>query len=134
MGEMGFTYFYGIMFVIVPIFIFVVFIFVFGTIIVRSVQGAKQWKTNNDSPVLTVDATVVAKRTDIYHHRHKSSPNHMKHMSSRTTYYITFEVASGDRMEFEVRDNEYGMIVEKDIGKLTFQGTRYLGFERVKTN
>ena len=26
---------------------------------------------------------------------------------------------------------EYGMLVEGDIGKLTFQGTRYHGFERI---
>jgi hypothetical protein len=33
-------------------------------------------------------------------------------------------------MEFKIRDTEYGMLAEKDVGKLTFQGTRYLGFER----
>ena len=26
--------------------------------------------------------------------------------------------------------SDYGMLVEGDIGKLSFQGTRYLGFER----
>ena len=26
--------------------------------------------------------------------------------------------------------HEFGMLVEGDRGKLTFQGTRYLGFER----
>jgi len=26
---------------------------------------------------------------------------------------------------------EYGMLVEGDKGNLTFQGTRYLGFERI---
>jgi len=31
---------------------------------------------------------------------------------------------------FKVRSTEYGLLVENDIGKLTFQGTRYLGFER----
>lgn len=38
---------FGIMFSIVPIIIIIGFIFVFGTIIVRSVQGAIQWKRNN---------------------------------------------------------------------------------------
>lgn len=33
-------------------------------------------------------------------------------------------------MEFRVSDKEYGMLAENDIGRLTFQGTRYLGFER----
>lgn len=57
----------------------------------------------------------------------------MPHMSTSTTYYATFEVNSGDRLEFKVRDTEYGMLVENDTGMLTFQGTRYLGFERSRS-
>jgi len=121
----------GIMFTIIPVIVILGFIFVFGTIIIRSLQGAKQWKRNNDSPVLTVDATVVTKRSDVrYHHHNTGSDNMMHPTSSSTTYYVTFEVASGDRIEFVTRDKEYGLLVEGDIGQLTFQGTRYLGFER----
>jgi hypothetical protein len=47
-----------------------------------------------------------------------------------TTYYATFEVESGDRLEFTVSGKEYGMLVEGDIGKLVFQGTRYHSFDR----
>lgn len=120
----------GIMFTIIPVIVGIGFVFVFGSIIVSSIQGAKQWKRNNDSPTLTVDATVVTKRTNVHHHSHNTGTDHMHHRSSSTTYYATFEVDSGDRLEFKIRDTEYGMLVEKDIGKLTFQGTRYLGFER----
>ena len=45
---------------------------------------------------------------------------------------MTFQVDSGDRMEFSVSGQEYGLLAEGDRGKLTFQGTRYLGFEREK--
>lgn len=45
-------------------------------------------------------------------------------------YYVTFEVESGDRMELHVPGREYGQLAEGDKGKLSFQGTRYLGFER----
>lgn len=122
----------GAMFSIVPIIVIIGFVFVFGMLIVRSVQGAKQWKKNNESPVLTVDATVVTKRADVHHYSHNTGTDDMQshHMSSSTTYYATFEVSSGDRMEFLIPDAEYGMLVEDDAGKLTFQGTRYLGFER----
>ena len=51
-------------------------------------------------------------------------------MHTFTTYYVTFQVESGDRMELTVDGSEYGMLVEGDIGKLSFQGTRYLGFQR----
>ena len=40
------------------------------------------------------------------------------------------EVESGDRMELNLSGQEYGLLAEGDRGKLTFQGTRYLGFER----
>jgi hypothetical protein len=132
--KMGFSPFGGfsIMFAIVPVIIIIGFVLVFGTIIARSIQGAHQWKRNNDSPVLTVDATVVTKRADVHHYHNNTGANNMHHSSSSTTYYVTFEVASGDRMEFQTMDTEYGLLVEHDTGKLTFQGTRYLGFERSK--
>lgn len=123
----------SIMFSIIPVIVVIGFIFVFGMIIVSSIQGAKQWKKNNESPVLTVEATVVTKRTDVHHHSHTIGTDNMHHRSSSTTYYVTFEVLSKDRMEFKVRDTEYGMLVEDDRGKLTFQGTRYLGFERIRS-
>lgn len=49
---------------------------------------------------------------------------------SSTRYYVTFQVDSGDRMELPMTGSEYGMLAEGDVGKLTFQGTRYLSFER----
>lgn len=131
---MGFSPFSGfnVMFSIIPIIVVVGFIFVFGMIIFRAVQGASRWKKNNDSPVLTVDATVVTKREDVSTYHHDAGADGMHTTSSSTTYYVTFQVPSGDRMEFEVRDTEFGMLVEQDMGKLTFQGTRYLGFTRLR--
>jgi hypothetical protein len=130
----GFSPFSGfnVMFSIIPIIVVVGFIFVFGMIIFRAVQGASRWKKNNDSPVLTVDATVVTKREDVSTYHHDAGADGMHTTSSSTTYYVTFQVPSGDRMEFEVRDTEFGMLVEQDMGKLTFQGTRYLGFTRLR--
>ena len=113
---------FGIMFTIV-------FVLVIGTFIVIAVKGIGQWNKNNHSPRLTVPATVVAKRTNVSHHRHGGVNDHHHHHTS-TSYYVTFQVESGDRMELQVSGQEYGMVVEGDVGNLTFQGTRYLGFER----
>ena len=118
------------MFTIVPIFIGVVFVLILAGIAVQAVRGAAQWKRNNDAPVLTVEAEVVAKRLDVQTWRHAGDEHHMGHTSSRTYYYATFQVESGDRMEFQVPDTEYGLLVEGDRGKLTFKGTRYQGFRR----
>ena len=120
---MGFGSF-GIMGIIVPI----MFIVVLGIFIAIAVKGIAQWSKNNNSPRLTVPATIVAKRTNVSHHR--GAGEHHHHHTS-TTYYVTFQVESGDRMEFHVPGHEYGMLIEGDSGNLSFQGTRYLGFERM---
>lgn len=108
---------------------FLMFFLVFGMIIFTFIRGIGEWNRNNHSPKLAVDATVVTKRNQVSHHHHNSS-NDVMHTSHSTTYYVTFQVESGDRMELMVNGNEFGMLVEGDYGKLTFQGTRYIGFER----
>ena len=105
-----------------------IFFCILGIFVVTIARGIGQWNKNNHSPRLTVDATVVAKRTDVTSHHHGAMQT--GHFASATTYYVTFEVESGDRMELTVSGSDYGMLVEGDIGKLSFQGTRYLGFER----
>jgi len=122
---------FGMMFAIMPILFFIVFTFVFVIIIVNVVKGAKRWKRNNDSPVLTVDAKVVAKRSDVSFRHHENVVNDNMNMGySSARYFITFEVHSGDRIEFNVPDTEYGLLTEGDKGSLTFQGTRYLSYVR----
>ena len=103
----------------------IIFFCVLGTMVYIFVKNISTWNKNNHSPRLTVPATVVAKRTEVSRHH---TDNTMAH--TFTTYYATFQVESGDRMELTVSGSDYGMLVEGDIGKLSFQGNRYLGFER----
>lgn len=118
------------MFGIFSVMFTLVFLLVLGMFIAVAVKGLSQWNKNNQSPRLTVDAKVLTKRTN--YHR-SSSRNGVGH--GHTTYYVTFEVESGDRMELCVPAHEYGLLVEGDWGQLSFQGTRYLGFARkAKTN
>ncbi len=119
------------MFSAVPAIVTIGFIVVFGLIIVTAVRGIAQWNKNNHSPVLTVTARVVAKRADVSHHRHHHAGDmHHTSTSTSTSYYATFEFESGDRLELRTPHHEYGYLIEGDMGKLTFQGTRYRGFER----
>lgn len=106
---------------------FVAFTLIFCTILVTIFQNIRQWNKNNHAPRVTVPVTVVAKRADV--RRRKNMDNDFSH--TYTTYYATFQLESGDRMELSVEANAYGLIVEGDKGKLTFQGTRYLNFERL---
>lgn len=118
---------YNIMFSIVFVLVIVVFA-------VTIVKGLRTWNKNNHSPRLTVAATVVSKRTQVSHHNHANAGDmtgaHGFHTTSSTSYYVTFEVESGDRMEFSVVGTEYGMLAEGDMGRLSFQGTRYISFDR----
>ncbi len=108
----------GFIFGIFPIIFLAVFGLVFGMIISTLVKGAKQNHQNNNAPRVTSEATVVTKRTKVW-------GDH-----SHTTYYATFQFESGDRLELEIPHDRFGYLVEGDHGKLTFQGTRFLGFER----
>ena len=47
-----------------------------------------------------------------------------------TTYFVTFEMKSGERVEFGLDGRDYGLLAEGDEGTLDYQGTRYLGFQR----
>ena len=123
MGAFGGFGMFNIMFTIV-------FILVIGTFVVMLVKGISEWNKNNHSPRLTVPATIIAKRTNVSRHRHGGANSH-HHYHTSTTYYVTFQVESGDRMEFHISGQEYGLLIEGDHGNLSFQGTRYLGFERI---
>lgn len=115
---------FSIMSMLFPLF----FLLVFGIIIFSIIKGIGEWHSNNQQPILNVDAIIVSKRA----HTSRSNHNHNGHMhtSTSTTYYVTFEVQSGDRIELRVPAKEYGMLVEGDRGNLIFQGTRYHGFDR----
>ena len=110
------------------------FLEVLGMILFTVVSNLRTWSKNNASPRLAVPATVVAKRMNVSRHHTANAGDmtgaHGYTSTSATTYYVTFQVESGDRMELEVDGSDYGMLVEGDTGRLSFQGTRYLGFER----
>ena len=110
---------------------FLLSLIVFTVVLVKMAQ---QRRVNNNSPRLTVEARVVSRRRDVSHH---NSPNagditgaHGYTTTSSTTYYATFQVESGDRLELAIPGSQYGYLAEGDTGRLTFQGTRFLSFER----
>ena len=122
-----FDYLFTIMFVLI-------FAIIAVTFIVILLRGVSEWSHNNHSPKLGVEATCVSKRTSVTHHSDPVawdiSGAHGYTHSSNTTYYATFEVESGDRMEFRISGPQYGKLREGDTGTLSFQGTRFLSFDR----
>ena len=120
------------MFNIIELFFPVIFLLIFIMIIFTFAKGISTWHKNNNSPRLTVSARIVAKRQNTTYHNQPNAGDtsgaHGYHTTSSTTYYVTFQVESGDRIEMSVSGLEYGNLTEGDEGKLTFQGTRYLQF------
>ena len=116
----------------------IMFVLVFAIVavsfIVILVRGVSEWSHNNHSPKLGVEATCVSKRTSVTHHSDPVAGDisgaHGYTHSSNTTYYAAFEVESGDRMEFRISGPQYGKLREGDTGTLSFQGTRFLSFDR----
>ena len=101
-----------------PILFLAVFGLAIGTIVGTLVKNGKQNRKNNAAPRLSSEATVVTKRT------------HVRGDHAHTTYFATFQFESGDRLELEIPRDRFGYLVEGDKGKLHFQGTRFLDFER----
>ena len=106
------------MFRIFPILSLAIFGLVIGIFISTLIKSGNRRRENDRAPRLTADASVVAKRTHVW-------GDH-----SHTDYYVTFQFESGDRLELEVPHDRFGYLAEGDMGRLTFQGTRFLEFNR----
>lgn len=108
----------------------ILFALVSGIILVSIFKGIGEWNRNNHAPRLTVPATVVSRRIRVTHHHHGGTSVHHQHVHTVTTYYVTFQLENGERMEFQVSGEQYGLLTEHDRGNLDFQGTRFLDFTR----
>ena len=117
---------------LLPGFFILITCVILGMLVYLTLKGVKEKQANDAAPIVTVDAKVKAKRIAVHHSAHQQSVNGVPLMakSHHTTYYATFEVESGDRMELQVSDYDYGQLAEGDRGKLTFQRKRFLRFDR----
>lgn len=112
---------FGIIFFTVAGLIALGFVLILGVILTGMVKGLSTWNQNNNSPVLTVPAVMVTKRQE-----HSRSQD-----SSTTWHYVTFELPGHERLEMGVSGQQWGTLVDGDRGRLTYQGTRFKGFDRV---
>ncbi|MCM3770203.1 DUF2500 domain-containing protein [Priestia aryabhattai] len=111
-----------------PTFVMLFFVIIIGIFLFSIFKGISTWSKNEQSPRLSVKAKITGKRTNV--HRHNSHAHEHLHSHTSTTYYVTFEFESTDRSEFIISGSEYGRLAEGDEGMLTFQGTRFLDFQR----
>jgi len=114
------------MFILVPIIIGTIAIFVIGSILYTVVRSVGQWSYNNAQPVLAVSATVIAKRATTNGYVHGGVHHHSRRI--RTDYFVAFEMMTGERIEFLMHGSNFGLLVEGDQGILSYQGTRFKKF------
>lgn len=112
----------------------IVFILIVVIFIVIIVKNVSEWNSNNNSPILSIDATVKSKRISIsttqLPNGGDSSGAQGFHTTTTAYHYVTFQVENGDCMEFRVNSTEYASLSDGYKGKLSFQGSRYVRFDR----
>ncbi|NQX43868.1 DUF2500 domain-containing protein [Paenibacillus tritici] len=106
-----------------PFILKLVLLMIAGYVIYTIVMMIKTWITNYTSPVQSNVVSVVAKRTEVWGGR--------GYMGTHTSYYVTFEFQGGQRRELQVKPKAYATMVEGDRGNLSYQGSRFTGFERI---
>ena len=110
---------------------FIVFAVMLGVFVYSIVKSIANNRKNHASPILDVSAKVVCKRSSYSGDTTNFDAHHTMHTSSGVTrYWVTFQFPSGDRSEFAVTGQEYGLLAEGDEGMLRFRGNEYLSFER----
>lgn len=88
---------------------------VFWAVFTLLIDAYWQKRKNDACPFLTIPAKAISKR--------------MNNHQFRSAYFTTFELDSGERIEFSLTDSLYGLIIEVDQGYLTYQGTHFISFE-----
>ena len=96
------------------------FIVFFAFIIIKMLRI---WMSNNASPLISASCTAVTKRSEVW--------GGSGDTSASTSYYVTFQFDDGSRLEFQVINRDYGLIVEGDRGEILYQGTRFKEFKRL---
>ncbi len=111
---------------------FIVFALIVGTIIINAIKGISEWSNNNKQPILDINCKVVSKELVFHILTHILQILVVFIMVVLVTLHIMLLLnLKVKRTKFSVNGKEYGMIAEGDYGKLKFQGTRFLEFNRI---
>ena len=89
--------------------------------ILAVVRVARRQAADRSSPPRQAEATVLDKRSQVT--GGGSNP-------IEQDYYVTFQLATGERVELRVPDAVSGVLMPGDEGALEWKGSRYLGFAR----
>jgi len=116
MAFMGMMIVFFVSFIIFSLIIFVIIVIVQDAIKKKRSKSISRNINHYNSEKIISEAQIFSKMISI----REGSPY----------YYIAFEFLSGCVLEFCVSKEKYKEFKEGDVGVLTFQGTRYISFER----
>ncbi len=111
------------------IFFYVILALIIGVILFTAIRALYIWNKNNHSPRQTVHAEVFTKRQDFSTFRHNANNGIGHYNTMYVKYFVLFQLDNGEKIRLKVKPGEYDLLRERDKGMLTYQGTRYLGFE-----
>ncbi|WP_409484426.1 DUF2500 domain-containing protein [Arsenicicoccus dermatophilus] len=106
-------------FAVVPVLVLLGFVVVVGSIVYRAVRYAA-------ATPQTERAVCVAKRLRV------SGGGSVGDVRSRasTSYFATFDLADGRRLELQVPERDYGLLAEGDRGTLTWRDVVFTSLMR----
>lgn len=92
---------------------------------------ARQEISNKRSPRIITMATISDKKIDEYHTREpfENSPGMKEEILQ--LHYVIFSLEGGDSVKLRVSKLKYDNLKKGTTGKLTFQGEKYISFEKV---
>lgn len=102
-----------------------------GVILFALLRGLYIWNKDNHSPRVTEEAEVYTKRQDVSTFTKKGRDVHFgSYRSIYVRYFVVFQTRNSGIVKLKVRSDDFDMVREGEKGLLTFQGTRFLGFEK----
>lgn len=121
----------NVMQIVLPIFFILITVVILGMLVYLTLKGMQEKKANDAAPIVTVDAKVKAKRIAVHHSAHQQSVNGVPLMakSHHATYYTTFALEDGRRLELQISEGQFQQLTEGERGKLTYQRKRFHRFE-----
>lgn len=117
------------MFEILPIVIFIFMLGITGFLVIQVLKSWRGYLYNSTQPEQTASGRVMDKRT-AFRASTTVHPHGTGGTRVRTYYFVTFEFPNGDRKEFSVNANGYGLLAVGDSGELAYQGNWLLRFTR----
>lgn len=102
------------------------FAIIIGGITYQQIQKMRVSAHNDTLPVLATSATLISKRKDVIAQPPGINPKNQ--IAPSTMFFASFRLPEGQTVEVQVDNLQFAGLTEGEQGRLTYRGTRFLGF------